>query len=255
MKRLVIPVLACCLCCVFASALSAQKVAEISEVAILKKDGTPITENERTDFKTLKNGFEFRYKDQPVRLLFDGNPETGVIVHRIESPLLKDGTISIGIRFPSERHIPTATVTDNQVLFGNKEKTALVWRGDATFVAPPSRKKLDILLAEYGAEGKWIDVTDQVKKLQSNDMLGFEAGNALFGDPIGGVVKSFIITYTLTDEDGEDEIIGNYTENQAVRIQYDAKQLYFGLKIERVDAFEFAIGPGKLPAVLPSFPK
>lgn len=245
------------LCCLAAPALFAQEATVVvtSLVAVLKKDGTIISEKERTVFKETENGLEFRYQDQPVRLLYHLDQETGINVTRVESPLLKDGTLCIGIAFPSERHLPGVTVKDKRASFKNKDKTVLAWTADAEFVPPSPRKKLEVSLAEYGGADKWVDVTAQVRKLQSNDTLDFTAGNALFGDPVGGVVKSFMLTYTLSDEDDEEEIIGNFSENQQVRIQHDPKQSFFRLVVKDVDAFEFVTGSGKLPKTLPTFTK
>jgi HEAT repeat protein len=66
-------------------------------------------------------------------------------------------------------------------------------------VPAPERpaKVLVITKAEYGAQDKWVDVTDKLVAAMSNNGISVTAGNNLAGDPINGVVKELRVEYTL----------------------------------------------------------
>ncbi len=58
--------------------------------------------------------------------------------------------------------------------------------------------RVTIVKAVYGAlpDGKSADVTAKVQELIKGGTTSFEPGNRLFGDPAGGSVKSFSVTYS-----------------------------------------------------------
>jgi len=90
-------------------------------------------------------------------------------------------------------------------------------------LAPPpgeSPKTLAVVKAEYGAEDKWIDVTDKVAAAVRGNMLTVTASNALAGDPIHGVVKQLKLVYTL---DGEEHTV-TIAEGETFDLQSDGPQ-------------------------------
>lgn len=61
---------------------------------------------------------------------------------------------------------------------------------------------LEILVARYGANGKWIDVTDAIRKRVRADILEIPAGNSIAGDPAFGLPKSLQVEYRLGNQRG-----------------------------------------------------
>jgi HEAT repeat protein len=61
-------------------------------------------------------------------------------------------------------------------------------------------KVLAIVKAEYGAQDKWVDVTDKLTAAVTGNGISIQAGNNLAGDPINGVVKELRVEYTLDGE-------------------------------------------------------
>jgi hypothetical protein len=208
------------------SALTAQVTQEEPSfsVAVLKADGSPLLAQEKENVKLTSR------------------TEGKKTFYRIESPLLKTGAVSVGFQFPKERHLLAAKIEGSRVSFNDKEKTSVSWTGNALLVSPKPKKKLDILLAEYGASGKWLDITALVKKSQIGDSLKFSPTNAAVGkDPIGGVVKSMMLTYSLSDADNEEETLKECRENSLVQIQFDEKEQYFRFVIKDTEVFEFSV--------------
>jgi HEAT repeat protein len=65
---------------------------------------------------------------------------------------------------------------------------------------PEGTQLLAILKAEYGADEKWLDVTDAVIAAVGDDGLSIVASNDIAGDPINGVKKSLRVSYQLGGE-------------------------------------------------------
>jgi HEAT repeat protein len=106
------------------------------------------------------------------------------------------------------RQIPAEGVT--QVLVAQLDK--------AKPAAESPAKVLVIKKAEYGAQDKWVDVTDQLNAAMANNALAVTAGNQLAGDPINGVVKQLRVTYSL----GGDERTVEVPENETLELRGDA---------------------------------
>ncbi|MCL2744386.1 MAG: hypothetical protein FWE67_11100 [Planctomycetaceae bacterium] len=228
MIRQLFPALLICSLLVSYPAATAQETpAEIPDflVEVLKNDGSPLLDKEKEKIKITVTG--------------DGKNKNR---YRIESPLLKSGEVSVGFQFTKEQHLPAAKVTEKSVSFNDKKKTTVTWSKDAKFVAPKPKKKLNIMLAEYGADGKWMDITALVKKSQIGDSLAFRITNTAVGkDPVPGVVKSMMLTYSLIDKDDEEEFLKEYTENALVRVQFNEKEQYFRFVVKDTDVFEFNV--------------
>lgn len=65
---------------------------------------------------------------------------------------------------------------------------------------------LEILVARYGANGDWIDVTDEVRKRVRDDALEIHAGNSIAGDPAFGALKSLRVEYRLGGQRGVEKV-------------------------------------------------
>ncbi len=81
-------------------------------------------------------------------------------------------------------------------------------------------KVLVITKAEYGAQDKWVDVTDKLVAAMSNNGISITAGNNLAGDPIHGVVKELRVEYTL---DGEGHQV-SIPENEVFEVEGSGAQ-------------------------------
>ena len=66
----------------------------------------------------------------------------------------------------------------------------------ASQVAEPGGK-FEIVRVRYGAQGKWVDVTEQVRRRVSDGQKTVHAGNELARDPIFGAVKVLDVEYRL----------------------------------------------------------
>ncbi len=107
---------------------------------------------------------------------------------------------------------------------------------------PKPRKDVQIALVEYGAAGKWKDVTALVNGHLVCGMLSLRGTNVLFGgDPAPGIPKSIIATYTVDDEDKMLEV----PENGVVNIQFDPKNFFYRLTPKTDGNFRFRIENGK----------
>jgi HEAT repeat protein len=81
---------------------------------------------------------------------------------------------------------------------GSEVTEALIARLSESPVDPPEEAKLLVITkAEYGAQDKWVDVTDVVSAAADEGGLSIQAGNHLAGDPADGIVKSLRVAYTL----------------------------------------------------------
>ncbi len=195
---------------------------------------------------------KYQCKDAEVVLLSCVDPASRSIVCRVESPLLESGDVLIGLQFPKENRLPKLTASGNRATFeGRAGKILLGWNDKGTLTSPKPRKELKVILAEYGGTDRWADVTETVRDLIIGDTLDIRAGNFLFGDPAGGVVKNLMLTYSLED----DEKLETFSENQLVKIQFDPKDQFYRLDAGKQPAFEFVVAqsPVQLPVKLPTF--
>ena len=203
---------------------------EVFRLVILRSDGTELKAGDMTetsDEPAAEGGrLTFKFNGQPVSIDSRFQEKGKSFMHRVDSPLLAEGKIGIGFEFPGEQHLPTTNTNGQRAEFSMKKgKTVLAWSGNSTLIVPIPRKKLDVVIAEYGAKDTWVDVSEIVRKQIVGDLLYFRAGNQLFGDPVGGVVKSFALTYSLGDE----EHVETFDENRMISIQNDPKDRYFRL--------------------------
>ena len=248
--------------CVAAIVFAAEKpAAEPNDlfgrlnVRLLDANGVALKTAATVETKTMPGVVrqQFLFKDREVTVDSCVDPASKTVVYRVESPHLESGEVGIGFQFPKDNRLPIMSVDGNRAVFVCQRGPTLIgWTETATLTAPKRRALLYVSLAEYGANDRWRDVTQTVRDLTIGDVLDFRADNALFGDPVGGVVKSLSLTYSIGDGDEKLETFG---ENQAVRIQFDPKDQFFRLDVGKKSVFEFVIAAGlkALPEKLPTF--
>ena len=87
------------------------------------------------------------------------------------------------------------------------------WGGGGDNWYPGGRGEYRIIRAEYGADNRWADVTQQLRRIASTDET-FRMGNSTFGiDPAPGVVKTLRI---LARRPGEGNRTFEYREGSTV---------------------------------------
>jgi hypothetical protein len=74
--------------------------------------------------------------------------------------------------------------------------------------------ELEIVLARYGASGKWVDVTEAVRRQISDGRVTVHVGNNLGGDPIYGTPKVLEVQYRLAGTPGLRRVL----EGQELRL-------------------------------------
>ena len=92
-------------------------------------------------------------------------------------------------------------------------------------LAPPAGtvpEPLVITKAEYGADDKWVDVTNKLAVAASGNGLSVTSGNHLAGDPINGVVKQLKVDYVL---EGKEHSV-TVPEGETLQIESDVEAPY-----------------------------
>ncbi len=210
-------------------------------LVLTKKDGSRATQ---TDLKNplqrldLWNGIvtsRFEFEGQLVTVTTACHPTLDSIAVRIESPLIKQGRLAAFVACPGNNPLQFANFVGDWSHPGPLESESpgmngradfkrsmddtiyhisLAWQGNAHIQQPDanSNGKLEIVKAEYGAQDKWLDVTELATKSVRDGRLTLRGDNSLGPDPIHGVVKTLRIVYLLngkrqTAEAGENEEI------------------------------------------------
>ena len=124
--------------------------------------------------------------------------------------LRSDDTARFRVALATSRELPGDDVT--QALVAELSKPLPAPK------APP--KVLVITKAQYGAQDKWVDVTDKLADAVAADGISVTASNGLAGDPIHGVVKELRVEYTL----GGEKKTAVVPENEQFEIQGDLGQ-------------------------------
>jgi hypothetical protein len=84
----------------------------------------------------------------------------------------------------------------------------------AVAVSTPAQiHRWELLRAEYGSGGTWVDVTERVRSLVSGDTLNMRVGNETFGgDPTPGVRKT--LRLRVRDDYGREQLL-SYPEKES----------------------------------------
>jgi hypothetical protein len=247
---------------------------------LTKQNGKPASLRDLRNAKQtldLWNGVvtsRFELDGQPVTVTTTCHPTLDAVAARIESPLIKAGRLAVLLecpgnnplqfanhigdwshpgRFELQGHVQNGRANFERRLDNDIYHVSLTWGGNANLrqagaTVPP--KPLTIVKAEYGADGKWLDVTDIARKAMKDGHLSMRATNALGPDPAPRMVKSLRVVYTS----GETEHIAEVRENEELRIDPASTQNRITLQPSSTgDTFSFvcAFSPEALPAQLP----
>ncbi len=74
------------------------------------------------------------------------------------------------------------------------------------YTKTPKKEGLHIIKARYGACGKWIDVTSQLREKIKDNHLSIMASNNIAGEPIYGTNKSLYAEYILNNKTGTSQV-------------------------------------------------
>jgi Beta-lactamase enzyme family len=74
------------------------------------------------------------------------------------------------------------------------------------YTKAPKKEGLHIIKARYGACGKWIDVTSQLRGKIKDNRLSIMASNDIAGEPIYGTNKSLYAEYILNNKRGTAQV-------------------------------------------------
>src|ERR1019366_8041456 len=130
---------------------------------------------------------------------------------------------------------------------------SVAWQTRAALLPPSSRSvsPLVIVKAEYGAQDKWLDITEIARKAVRDGQLRLRADNTLGPDPVHGVVKSLRVTYDI----GGKEQRAVASENQEILIDAAPDRYRYTLKPDPGESdlsFVCAFAPKDVPKRLPS---
>ncbi|RYX82940.1 hypothetical protein EON83_16950 [bacterium] len=248
-------------------------------LALTKSDGTPATQSDIKDTRQdldLWSGLvtsHFTLEGQPVTVITACHPSQDTVAARIESPLVKAGRLAVFLDFPGDddhefnNFVGNWETTDEPEIrlaaqkqraeFAHRYKgdtkdtyhVALSWQGKAALLTPQQTDKnlpLIIEKAEYGANEKWLDVTQQVSRAVRNNRLSIRSSNDIAGDLNYPVVKTLKVTYTLNGQKYHTETV----EGQMLKIPNDGKRERFTLqpaKDETTLSFTCAFAPKAAP--------
>jgi hypothetical protein len=122
---------------------------------------------------------------------------------------LSDGRSPVELLRAVLQRVPSGDVADGGVKAAIRDLATLhpnQWlREDARAklqAAPPPETEgsLKIVSGVYGKDGRTVDVTGALASMVVGGRLVVEAGNALAGDPLVGVVKELSVTYVWKGE-------------------------------------------------------
>jgi hypothetical protein len=195
-------------------------------LTLKKKDGTlaSIRDLKNThQVLDLWNGIvtsRFQLEGTPVIVNTACHPTQDSIAVYIESPLIKEGKVSVFFSVPGHNGAQFANYVGDSSQPGHFDEHAsndrsrvnftrqidndiysmsIAWQGDAKIHRPETGLKADlkIITARYGAKDKWLDVTNKVEKAIQNGRLLLHVDNNLGPDPILNTVKNLEVVYVL----------------------------------------------------------
>ncbi len=217
----------------------------------------------------------FKLGGKDVRVETCVHPELDQVAVRIESALVETGELGVLLDFayPSLQencqvgdfartagHTTPVTRRDASGLDLKRTVDATVYQiglgvTKGSTVREPAgggTGKLEIQQAEYGADGKWKDVTGRVAAaVKENGIRLLVDNNTMGGDPALQVSKRLKVTFTLDGRERQIEV----PENQTLRVPEESPQNGFLVSAGGSNVLEMtcAFSSGTLPAKLPSF--
>jgi hypothetical protein len=207
----------------------------------------------------------FSLEGVPVQVLTACHPESDTVAFKIQSPLLQEGRISVFLASPGNNPLYSANFVGDwnhpavlnkvsegpnraqllHALDATKVYMGLQWASPAKLSPPQgSGAKLEILQADYGTDGMWLDVTDLTRKAVSQERLNIRVGNHLGNDPAQGKSKRLRVKYRA----GTYENTVEAAENEELFIDGDEARSRFVLKPDRGSpSFSFTCTFAKTP--------
>ena len=240
-----------------------------------RRDGTPAVLGDLRNVRQtldLWTGLvqsRFEIDGEPVTVTTACHPTLDAVAVRVESPLAGSGRLGVffgcpgddasafasfvgagstgryGLRASSARRADLV-----RHLGGDATHLGLAWQGRAALREPEGSLPLEIVRAEYGREGKWLDVTGAVGRAVRDGGLALRVDNALGGDPAPGEGKRLRATYRA---DGATHTV-EAPENGDLVVDPSEARRRFALWPARGEgalSFVCAFAPKPLPKRLP----
>ncbi|MDR3687986.1 MAG: hypothetical protein P4L46_01315 [Fimbriimonas sp.] len=162
----------------------------------------------------------FEIESVPVSVTTACHPSADVLAFHIESPLLREGRLRVFLACPGDSSAQFANEVGDWVHPDKLESigepvgrradfvhhsgsdayaVSIAWSGNAKWrdpdvVKPPS---LEVVKAAYGAQDKWLDVTEFARRSIRDGRIELRADNSLGPDPVVGIGKNLHITYRV----------------------------------------------------------
>lgn len=83
---------------------------------------------------------------------------------------------------------------------------------------------LKIISAQYGANGRYVNITSQLNSYISNGILNCTISNSIAGDPCYGTVKQCVCIYQINNRQQQSITV---SENQNLYIDGSATDAYY----------------------------
>lgn len=209
----------------------------------------------------------------PVQVVTACHPTLDAVAVRIESPLVRAVRLVAFLDVPGNNPLQFANFVGDwshpatlervssvrgradfvRRLDDDSYRIGLAWQGEASLHQPAAMPAapIHVLKAEYGAPGKWLDVTDVVRGKVRDGSLSMRVNNDLGPDPAPGVPKSIRVVYAVAGKTKR----ASAAENEELRI--DASSGQHGLVLRpggSSDTLSFtcAFAPRPLPKSLPT---
>lgn len=243
-----------------------------------KKDGSTVApEDLRSVDQTLDlwSGVirsRFTLQGVPVSIKTACHPKSDSVAVQIESQLVSEGRLKVFFAAPGDDPKQFADNVGDwanpaPLTLRNRDKNGaelmhklgdisffmgVAWSGDAEIglAKESDEPKLDILMAQYGTEGKWVDVTSKVAAVVAGGRLDVRVSNDLAPDPAPGLPKRLRVTYTL----GSMAQIVESKENEMLSIVPSSERNRAILRPRGGTTLEFTctFSKGKAAATLPN---
>jgi len=232
---------------------------------LAKRDGTLARVGDLTNIHQAQDMWSglvtsrFDVDGDPVTVITACDPTSDTIGVKVDSPLIKQGRISVFLDCPGNDGLGFANFvgdwgqpaklapggdTGNKTadfvrpLDADTYHISLAWHEPATIQAPDNTAPpLTILQAAYGGGDQWLDVTKNLNDAVQNGRLSMLVGNAIAGDPRLGKPKSIRVTYL---EDGQPKQV-EVPENGRLEIDPHPEHRQYTLHPATTDAqFSFS---------------
>jgi len=218
----------------------------------------------------------YQVDGQPVRVETFVHPELDMVAVTIESSLLEKGEIEVTLDFPYPTLAQEPWVGDfagpnrpnHKMEFSRKGvrradfrrtldetiyNAGFEWSEGCELAVPGGSlppKKLEIVKAEYGTDGKWADVTAKIASAVKGDRVFLRVDfSTMAADPAPGVAKRLKAVYMLDGTEVNTEV----ADNNDLSIQSSGHSNAYRLVSKGVKSVEFSLAFAAEP-VKPELP-